>query len=389
MRFRFGDYELDLAQRELSLRGQPVAIESHVLELLGYLIRAHERAVPKRELLDAIWTTTRVSESSLTRAISLARAALREAPEAIRTLPRYGYRFAASVSELPGGAAGASARTGDPGPSRVRYAERDGVHIAFQTLGAGDHDIVLVPGWVLPMSSLLELPAARALIDELARLGRVVLFDKRGTGLSDRTGVAPPEERARDLAAVLDATGSERAVLLGVSEGGPLAITLAASHPSRVAALVLVGAFARLPRGPDHAHGWPHSELARLRYYIRHDWGRGLTLTALASAPDAELASWAARAEASGASPGAALALLEMNVELDVRALLPALRLPTLVLHTRDDPVIAVDNGRELGAGIAGARYVELPGRDHACLFEHRERLVAELRALLARPAPM
>ena len=387
MRFRFGDYELDLGRRELSLRGRPVALEPHVLELLGYLIRSRERAVPKRELLEAIWKEARVSESSLTRAISLARAALGEVPEAIRTLPRYGYRFAASVSELPVGSAGVLSETADA--PRVRYAERDGVHIAFQTLGEGDLDIVLVPGWVLPMASLLELPAAAALLDELAHLGRVVLFDKRGTGLSDRTGVAAPEERASDLDAVLKAAGSERAVLLGVSEGGPLAIAHAASHPSRVAALVLVGAFARLSRAPDHAHGWPHSELARLRAYIRRDWGRGLTLAALASGPDAErLRAWAARAEASGASPGAALALLEMNVELDVRALLPSLRVPTLVLHAKDDPVVAIENGRELGARIPDARFVELPGRDHACLFDNRARLVAELRSLLARPEP-
>lgn len=385
MRFRFGDYELDLGRRELSLRGRALGLEPHVLDLLGYLIRERERAVPKRELLDAIWPTTRVSESSLTRAISLARAALREAPEAIRTLPRYGYRFAASVDELPNRASALPSRTADARLGRVRYAERDGVHIAFQTLGAGDLDLVLVPGWVLPMASLLELTAAAELLDELTRLGRVVLFDKRGTGLSDRTGVAAPQARAADLDAVLDAAGSERAVLLGVSEGGPLAIAHAVGHPSRVAALVLVGSFARLPRGPDHAHGWPRSELARLRAYIRHDWGRGLTLAALASRPDSELAAWAARAEASGASPGAALALLEMNVELDVRSLLPALRVPTLVLHALEDPVIPVDNGRELGAHIPGARYVELPGRDHACLFDHRERLVAELRSLLAR----
>src|SRR5262245_25607111 len=121
MRFQFGDYELDLARRELSLRGQPVALEPHVLELLGYLVQARERAVPKRELLDAIWKTAHVSEGSLMRAISLARSALREAPDAIRTLPRYGYRFAAGVVELPSAASGAA-----PGRDggRVRYAER-------------------------------------------------------------------------------------------------------------------------------------------------------------------------------------------------------------------------------------------------------------------------
>ena len=383
MRFRFGAYELDLARRELLHAGCVVALEPHVFELLGYLVQARERAVAKGELLGAIWAGVNVSEGSLQRAVSLARAALRHEPGAIRTLPRFGYRFTAAVVELPRQGRGSAVPALEA--SRVRYAESGGVHIAFQTLGTGDLDIVLVPGWVLPMASLFELPEGSALLGELAELGRVVLFDKRGTGLSDRTGVATAAERALDLAAVLEAAGSERAVLIGSSEGAPLAITHAARDPSRVAALVLVGAFARLGRAPDHAHGWPRSELARLRRYVRHDWGQGRTLAVIAGAPRPELTAWAARAEATGASPGAALALLEMNESIDVRPLLPTLRVPTLVLHAEQDPVIAVENGRTLAALIPGARYRELPGRDHAFLFEGRATLMSELRALVAR----
>jgi pimeloyl-ACP methyl ester carboxylesterase len=268
------------------------------------------------------------------------------------------------------------------------YVRSGDVHVAYRTVGEGPLDVVLVLGWSLGMRAALELAGAAELVRALSARARVVLFDKRGTGASDRVKALPRlAERVEDLDAVLEAVRSRGAIIVGFSEGGPLAATFAATRPARVRGLAFVGAFARLAAAADYPDGWSDAEVATLRGHIRRRWGSGATMRALVPARHftPALRAWAARAEQEGASPGAALDLLEMNLGIDVRPLLSRVQAPVVVLHATGDRVVRVGNGRALAAGIPGARLVEVPGEDHTFLFGGRKCLERELAALLDR----
>jgi pimeloyl-ACP methyl ester carboxylesterase/DNA-binding winged helix-turn-helix (wHTH) protein len=385
MRWRFGSAELDVAARELRVGGVLRRVQPQVLDVLAYLVRHRDRVVEKDELLRELWPDAVVTDASLQRAVSLARRAL--APRGaglLRTYARHGYRFVGDVAEV-GADAAEAADEGAP-----RWVRSGDVHVAYRTAGAGAVDVVLVLGWSLSMRSALELHAGGELVRELAAHARVVLFDKRGTGASDRVKALPSlAQRVDDLDAVLDAVRSPGAILVGFSEGGPLAIAYACRRPARVRGLALVGAFARMAAAPDHPGGWRADEVAALRAYAGRAWGSGATLERIV--PERHrtpaLRAWAAHAEQEGASPGAALELLQMNLDLDVRPLLPAVRAPTVVLHASSDAVVRAANGRALAAAIPGARLVEVPGDDHAFLFAGRDTLVRELAALARRGA--
>jgi pimeloyl-ACP methyl ester carboxylesterase len=387
VRWRFGRCELDDARRELRVGSELRPLQPRIFDVLAYLVRHRERVVPKDELLRELWPDAVVTDASLQRAVSLARRALDpESRRHLRTHARKGYRFSGEVREAEADPARAVM---DGRPAYVRCP--DGVHVAYRTVGAGRLDVVLVPGWSLCMSSALALGGVAELVSRLAARCRVVLFDKRGTGASDRVKQLPGlAGRVADLAAVLDAVRSPGAVVVGFSEGGPLAIALAASRAARVRGLALVGAFARLAAAPDHPAGWTDVEVETLRGYIRRRWGEGATFQALI--PERHLTpaarAWAARAEQEGASPGAALDLLEMNLGIDARPLLARIAAPAVVLHASADRVVRAGNGRALAAAIPGARLVELPGEDHAFLFGGRPCLERELSALLERAAP-
>ncbi|HTN52131.1 MAG TPA: alpha/beta fold hydrolase [Anaeromyxobacter sp.] len=383
MRFRFGAYELDVAGRELRFAGEVRPVQPQVFALLAYLVRHRDRVIAKEELLRQLWPDAVVTDASLQRAVSLARRALRPADRGLlRTHPRVGYRFVGEVIASDGDEEAAAPR----GPPR--YATCGGVHLAYRILGGGPVDVVFVLGWALGMESALQLAGVAELVAALSGRARVVLFDKRGTGASDRVKALPRlAERADDLGALLDAVRSPGAILVGFSEGGPLAVAFAATRPWRVRALALVGAFARMAASPDHPDGWSDAGLASLRAYIQASWGSGATMRALV--PERHLTEalrgWAARAEQAGASPGAALDLLEMNLDLDVRPLARRVQAPAVVLHATGDRVVRAGNGRALAAAIPGARLVEVPGDDHAFLFGGQPRLERELMALIER----
>lgn len=215
-------------------------------------------------------------------------------------------------------------------------------------------DLVVIPGFVTHLDLSWEDPNRAEAGRRWATFSRVVLFDKRNTGLSDRTSSAPTmEERMDDIRAVMDAAGVERAALLGASEGGPLALLFAATYPERVEALVLLATYARLDRPPG----------LEQRLQVLHDaWGSGLALQFFDPSAERE---WAARFERSASTPRAAVEILRLNLELDATAALPAISAPTLVIHRRDDPVVPLSAGEELAAGIAGARLVVLDGDSH------------------------
>jgi class 3 adenylate cyclase len=252
-------------------------------------------------------------------------------------------------------------------PPETHYAKSGDVNIAYQVLGEGPLDLVLVPGFVSHLELDWEEPRYAHFLERLASFSRLILFDKRGTGLSDRPGGLPDlETRMDDVRAVMDAARSERAALFGYSEGGPMAILFAATYPERTSALVLYGAYAKR-QDPDDDYPWCPTTEEREAYAaeVEHTWGAEADLGTMApNADDAMVRWWRRRARAS-ASPGAARDLILMNSQIDVRHVLPSARVPTLCLHRTGDHDTRVEEGRYIAERIPGARFVELAGEDH------------------------
>jgi DNA-binding SARP family transcriptional activator/pimeloyl-ACP methyl ester carboxylesterase len=276
---------------------------------------------------------------------------------------------------------------GAPAPE-IRYARSGDVSVAYEVTGDGPLDLVLVPGFLSHLEMDRREPRHARFLARLAEMARLIRFDKRGTGLSDRPGgVADLETRMDDVRAVMDAAGSDRAVILGYSEGGPLSILFAATHPGRAAALVLVGAYAKR-MGPDEDYPWARTEDARRAHIdaLEGDWGYERHMRLICPSADDALARWWGERCRAAASPAAARALLEMNSLIDVRAVLPAIRVPTLVVHRAQDEVVRVEEARYLAARIPRARLVELPGRDHWVAHDP-DGLLDALRAFLSEIA--
>ncbi|HKC33694.1 MAG TPA: alpha/beta hydrolase, partial [Xanthobacteraceae bacterium] len=273
-------------------------------------------------------------------------------------------------------------------PPQTRYARSGDVRIAYQVVGNGPIDLVFVPGFISNLDIHWEDPGYAHLLRRLGAFSRLILFDKRGTGLSDRVDthhLPNLETRMDDVRAVMDAVGSQRAVLLGASEGGPMSILFAATYPKRTRALVLYGSYA-------HFFSWVLTP-AELEVFIERaeeTWGSGQALAAFAPGMLARphFCEWWARYERVGASPAAAVALSRMNAEIDVRPLLSAVRVPTLVLHRRDDVRVNAGGGQYLARHIAGAKYAELAGSDHLMWVGDVDRVVDEIEEFLTGARP-
>jgi class 3 adenylate cyclase/alpha-beta hydrolase superfamily lysophospholipase len=250
----------------------------------------------------------------------------------------------------------------------TKYAESGGVSIAYQTFGDGPVDIVCVPGWFTNVELTWEDPYKARFYDSLASFARVILFDKRGTGLSDREAQAHTlEERMDDVRAVMDANHSEQACLLGWSEGGPMCALFAATHPDRTASLIMQGSYARRTRTEDYPWGQPKDEYDELVERMKVDWGSALEIGRRAPSlahDEAFLSRWARYLRMS-ASPKTAVAYVEMNGDIDVRDILSSIRVPTLILHGTGDKVCRIENGRYLAEKIPGARLIEVETDDH------------------------
>jgi len=250
----------------------------------------------------------------------------------------------------------------------TRYADSDGVSIAYRVHGEGPLDLVLVPGFVSQVELLWEEPEVARFFRRLTSFSRMLVFDKRGQGLSDRPGRPPTlEESMDDLKAVVEAAGFERPALFGISEGGPMSALYAATFPDEISELVLFGTFARMLATDDFPQGIPEEALDRWGSVVRRDWGKavGLNVWAPTRVGDADFERWWARLLRQGTSPAGAIALMDLYREMDVRAVLPAIDVPTLVIHRADDQMISAAQGRYLADNIPNARYVELPGEDH------------------------
>jgi pimeloyl-ACP methyl ester carboxylesterase len=252
----------------------------------------------------------------------------------------------------------------------TRYARSGDVNIAYQVLGEGPRDLVFVSGWVSHLEYQWEEPAYAAFLERLASFSRLILFDKRGTGLSDRvpsTELPTLEQRMDDVRAVMDAVGSEQAALLGVSEGGPMCLLFGATYPERTTALVVFGSYARRLWAADYPFGQPLDEYNAFTESLATEWGGpvGLALRAPSRGGDVAFSGWWSTFLRMSASPGAAVTLMRMNGEIDVRHVLAVIQAPTLIVHRTGDRTISAEGARYMAERIAGARYVELPGDDH------------------------
>ena len=268
----------------------------------------------------------------------------------------------------------------------TRYARSGDVNIAYQTMGEGPRDLVLVPGWVSNLDVFWEEPAMARFLQRLASFSRLILFDKRGTGLSDRVADMPNlETRMDDVRAVMDAVRSTRAALVGYSEGGPMCMLFGATHPERTSAIVMIGSFARRTWAPDYPWGPTRADYDRAMDEYTRGWGGpvGLDIRAPSVAHDPRFREWWARFLRQGASPGANRRLMGMNVEIDVRRVLPAVRVPTLILHNDGDRSVPVEYGRYMAERIPGAKYVELRGDDHLPWIGNADAILDELEEFL------
>ena len=272
----------------------------------------------------------------------------------------------------------------------VRYTKSGGVNIAYQVTGDGPLDLILVSGFVSHLDHDWEEPRSAHLLGRLGSFSRLIRFDKRGTGLSDRPGGLPDlETRMDDVRAVMDATGSQRAALFGYSEGGPMSILFAATYPQRTSSLVLYGTYAKR-RDPDADYPWAPTWKSRraTARLVERTWGAEAELGTMAPNADQQMVAWWRTRARASASPGAARDLILMNSAIDVRPILPTVRAPTLVLHRTGDRDSRPEEGRYIAEHIPGARFVELPGDDHIPWIDP-DQIVDEIEEFLTGVRPV
>ena len=435
--FEFGEFRLDEEEMLLSRGGEPVQLSPKALETLVVFLKNSGRILEKEWLMQMIWRDTFVEEANLAVNISTLRKILgeqRDGRQFIETIPRRGYRFSAPVREtseeddeeivikqritanLVFEEDTSSIVTGEPMTGNIidvtpegslflpeqvahkalppfrrpetHYTMSGDVNIAYQVIGDGAIDIVFVMGWVSHLEYFWEEPLFSRFLLRLASFSRLILFDKRGTGLSDRVPVnelPTLEQRMDDVRAVMEAVGSERASLIGVSEGGPMCGLFAATYPEKTSALVMIGTYAKRIREEDYPWGPTTEEREHFFEEIRRHWGGplGIEERAPSAAADEQFRNWWATYLRMGASPGAALALTKMNAEIDVRKVFPSVRIPTLVLHRKGDTCLKVEEGRYVASLIPGSKYVELDGIDHLPFVGEQDEILDEIEEFL------
>ncbi len=348
-----GDFPSALSRSEEVLLLDPVRERAHRVAMLAHYasgdeeraLRTYERC--RAALVEALGTTPTAETAAVHAAILR-----REDPRAV---------FPAEVR-------GAGFPVAPPGATATRYAHNGEISLAFQTMGEGQTDLLFVPGFVSHVEAAWEDPTYASFMRRLARDARLIIFDKRGTGLSDPVVEWPTlEERVDDLIAVMNAAGSEKAVLFGVSEGGPMCAVAAARHPDRVAGLVMHASFARLFADAATPRGWTPDFFEMYLAAFEESWttGAGLEVINPSLRSNPRYIRWFARYLRLSASPGMARRLMRMNAEIDVDGILPEIRVPTLLLHRRAEQWVSIEYSRYLAARIPEARLVELPGTDH------------------------
>jgi pimeloyl-ACP methyl ester carboxylesterase len=268
----------------------------------------------------------------------------------------------------------------------ISYAKSRGLNVAYAVAGDGPLDLVVVPGFVSHLEAAFGQPAISNATRRLSSFARVIIFDKPGTGLSDPTpGPSTLEERMEDLTAVLDAVGSERAALFGVSEGAPMCALFAASHPERTEALIMYGSYAKGIAGDDYPWAPLQEQVDLGGEMIEEEWGTGVMLEVYAPSKldDPDFARWWAQYQRQAASPGMARATARLASEVDIREVLPAISVPTLILHRKHDSLWPVEGARYISEQIEGAELVELEGIDHFPFVGDSEAVFGEVESFL------
>jgi pimeloyl-ACP methyl ester carboxylesterase len=403
----FGEFRLETGNRRLWLGATEVLLTPKAMDVLIHLAGRPGEVVTKEQLFDTLWPGTFVSDHALTVQVREIRKALGDDPNQprfIETRHRRGYRFIPAAPQTlspPDRAAGAPPSTAPPpAVPATRYTLSGDVNIAYQVVGEGAIDVVFVMGWVSHLEYFWLEPRFARFLQRLASFSRLILFDKRGTGLSDRVPVhqlPTLEERMDDVRAVMDAAASRRAVIVGVSEGGPMSALFAATYPEKTLGLVMIGTYAKRIRDASYPWGRTQEEHARFLEVIRREWGGpvGIDTRAPSLEKDPEFSSWWATYLRMGASPSAAVALTEMNAEIDVRPALEMVRVPALVLHRAGDRCLLSDEGRYVASHIPGARFVEFEGADHLPFVGNQDELLGEIETFVAgivehnRPEPV
>jgi len=445
--YLFGAFRLDATDRVLFDGKGPVSLTPKAFDTLLALVQNSGRVLGTEELMAQVWPDSFVEENNLAQNISTLRKVLGVGgARFIETVPKRGYRFVGDVREIPEGGPDSALRggslvgpgleerpgggvgeleaghtealrpltrqtlvAGDPAPDGSRltrpdssprfefaldrlpetqYARSGEVNIAYQVIGDAPIDLVFVMGWVSHLEYFWREPTFARFLLRLASFARLILFDKRGTGLSDRVPInelPTLEQRMDDVRAVMEAVGSERAALCGVSEGGPMCSLFAATYPEKTLALVMIGTYAKRIR--DDEYPWAPTTEQREHFFqqMQEQWGGpvGLEERAPSVADDQAFREWWATYLRMGASPGAALALTQMNAQIDVRQVLPLVRVPTLVIHRTEDRCLKVEEGRYVAESIPGAKYVELPGRDHLPFVGDQDAILDEVEEFL------
>jgi pimeloyl-ACP methyl ester carboxylesterase/DNA-binding winged helix-turn-helix (wHTH) protein len=437
--YEFGQFRVDAVERLLfDGENSAVSLTPKAFDTLLLLIENSGHTLTKEEMMEEIWAGAFVEENNLAQNVSILRKTLGEG--VIETVPKRGYRFVAPVRLVEdeeseplvihekirarvlfeeAGESG-NKEVGESGSQGVgekkfdssnisitpllpdsliprlreaqapetHYAQSGEVNIAYQVIGGGDLDVVFVMGWVSHLEYFWKEPHFAAFLNRLANFSRLILFDKRGTGLSDRVPLSELptlEQRMDDVRAVMDAVGSERAVLIGVSEGGPMCSLFAATYPEKTTALVMIGTYAKRIRDEDYPWGVSLEDREKFFDLMRNDWGKpvGIEERAPTLAADENFRDWWATYLRMGASPGAAVALTKMNAEIDVRNVLPTIRVPSLVIHRAGDMCLKVEEGRFVASRIPGCKYVELGGIDHLPFVGDRDEILDEIEIFL------
>jgi pimeloyl-ACP methyl ester carboxylesterase len=388
-RYQFGPFVIEPDERLLKRHGVVVPLRAKAFDTLCAVVENGGHLMTKDQLIQRVWRGTFVEDSSLSQSVMLIRKALGDDDDGARyveTVPGRGYRFAATVTRADDDVAADAAAL--PIVPTTRYARSGDVNIAYQVIGTGPIDIVFVMGWVSHLDYFWKNPLFARFLQRLAAFSRLIVFDKRGTGLSDRVPLAELptlEQRMEDVHAVMDAAGSARAALIGVSEGGPMCSLFAATYPERSRALVMIGTYAKRLWDPEYPWAPRPDERQHFLDEIREQWGGpvGIEARAPTLAHDPEFRNWWATYLRMGASPGAAVALTRMNTEVDVREVLSSVRVPTLVLHRTGDMCLRVDEGRYVASRIPGARFMELRGSDHLPFVGDQETMLAAIEQFL------
>jgi pimeloyl-ACP methyl ester carboxylesterase/DNA-binding winged helix-turn-helix (wHTH) protein len=422
--YMFGVFKIDVTERVLFGEDGAVSLTPKVFDTLLLLVENNNHVLAKQELIEKIWPDSFVEDNNLAQNVSILRKALGQSPggqDYIQTVPKRGYRFVADVredwkedpallvrertrsrivveEEIDDPLAHEAPATLPPATQdfestpfhlpETQYARSGDVNIAYQVVGDAPLDLVFVMGWVSHMEYFWREPSFARFLMRLASFSRLILFDKRGTGLSDRVPIhelPTLEQRMDDVRAVMEAVGSEKAALVGVSEGGPMCSLFAATYPEKTLALAMIGTYAK--RICDDEYPWAPTTEQRQHFFeeMREQWGGpvGIEERAPSVANDPKFRDWWATYLRMGASPGAAVALTQMNAEIDVRRVLPTIRVPSLVIHRTGDLCLKIEEGRFVADCIPGSKFVELPGNDHLPFVGDQDGILDEVEEFL------